>query len=107
MFHEEWKVTAINHMLLFEKDRIFVSALILNPGFKSCITTTVVAEMDGNPGFNTATTTTVAPKIAAIVKPTAAADRRSSVADCRCSAATDCLLTRGNLPLRNVGHVLN
>ena len=103
-------------MLVLAKHLIMVAVLAGNPGCKTATTTTVVAEMAGNPGFKTATTTTVVAELAenpgfktsittavvvcieAVVTPTVTNDH---------STCISCLLTRGNLPLRNLGHVLD
>ena len=82
-----------------------VAALAGNPGCTTATTTTVVATLAGNPNFNDATTTPVVAGIVVNFIPTPA-DHRSSVAD-RCSTAISFLQTRGNLPLRNLGHVLD
>ena len=103
-------------MLVLAKHLIMVAVLAGNPGCKTATTTTVVAEMAGNPGFKTATTTTVVAELAenpgfktsittavvvcieAVVTPTVTNDHSTCISD---------LLTRGNLPLRNLGHVLD
>ena len=92
-------------------------SLILKHGFKTATTNAVVvagieavytptaadcrssiAALVVNSGCKTDTTTTVVAGIAAIAKPTGA--------NHRITAATDCLPTRLNLPLRNLGHFL-
>ena len=92
-------------------------SLILKHGFKTATNNTVVvagieavytrtaadsrssiAALVGNSGCKTDTTTTVVAGITANAKPT--------VANHRITSATDCLPTRLNLPLRNLGHIL-